>query len=119
MPIHHLAHHDGGARRRGRVHHGLRRVEEPVVGVRALDAHACFVAGDDLSPAQGRDGSVTTRMETALRAAEQVHQPALAERQSEQVGERRLQPFVRERLKGLEVRRHRVQPRAKGRAERG
>jgi hypothetical protein len=90
-----------------------------VVSVRALDAHAGLVAGDDLSPAQDRDGHVTTGTEPALRAPEQVHQPALAERQAEQVGERRLQPFVGERLKGLQIRRHRMQPRTEGRTARG
>jgi hypothetical protein len=100
------------------VHHGLRRVEQPVIGVRAFDPHAGLVAGDDLSLAQGRDGRVATRTEAALRAAEQVHQPALAEREAEQVGERRLQPLIRERLKGLQVRRHRMQPWAEGRAAR-
>lgn len=49
--------------------------------------------------------------EICLSAAEQVHVPTLAERQAEQVGERRLQPLIRERLKGLQLRGHRVQPR--------
>jgi hypothetical protein len=82
-----------------------------VVSARALDAHAGLVAGDDLSLAQGRDGRVTTGTEAVLRAPEQVHQPALAEGEAEQVGQRRLQPLVGQGLKGLEVRRHRVQPR--------
>ncbi len=82
-----------------------------MVSVRALDAHAGLVAGDDLSLAQGRDGRVTAGMEAALRAAEQVHQPALAEGEAEQIGERRLQPLVGQGLEGLQVRRHRMQPR--------
>ena len=40
------------------------------------------------------DGCVTAGTEAALRAAQQVHQPALTEREAEQVGERRLQPLV-------------------------
>jgi SRSO17 transposase len=51
-----------------------------------------------------------------LGAAEQVHQPALAEAQPEQVGERGLQPLVGERLVRLEVGGHRVQARAERRA---
>ena len=66
-----------------------------MVSVRALDAHAGLVAGDNLGLAQDRDGRITTGTEAALRAAEQVHQPALAEGEAEQIGERRLQPFVR------------------------
>ena len=89
-----------------------------MVSVRALDVHAGLVAGDDLSPAQHRDGRVATRTAAALGTPEQVHQPELAEREAEQVGQRRLQPLVRERLKGLEVRRHRMQPWAEGRAAR-
>lgn len=59
-------------------------MEQPAVSVRALDAHAGLVAGDDLSLAHHRDGRVTAGMEAALRAAEQVHQPALAEGEAEQ-----------------------------------
>jgi hypothetical protein len=51
-----------------------------------------------------------------LGAAEQVHQPALAEAQPEQIGERGLQPLVGERLVGLEVGGHGVQARAEWRA---
>lgn len=54
-----------------------------MVSVRAFDAHAGLVAGDDLSPTQQRDGRVTAGMEAALRLAEQVHQPALAEGEAE------------------------------------
>jgi hypothetical protein len=43
---------------------------------------------------------------------EQVHQAALAEREPEQVGERRLQPLVGQRLEGLETGGNRMQPRA-------
>jgi hypothetical protein len=65
---------------------------------------------------QRRDGSLAPGLEPALGAAEQVHQPALAEAQPEQVGERGLQPLVGERLVGLEVGGHGVQPRAEWRA---
>jgi hypothetical protein len=87
-----------------------------MVGGAALDAHAGLVGGDDLGPPQRRNGGLATRTEARLRAAEQVHQPALAEAEPEQVGQRRLQPLIRERLKGLEIRRHRVQPRPERRA---
>ena len=85
-----------------------------MVGVAALDAYAGLVRGDDGSPMQGRDGLVATRAKAPLRALEQVHEPALAEPQTEQVGQRRLQPLVGERLEGLEIRRHRMEPWAEG-----
>ena len=53
-----------------------------------------------------------------LRALEQVHQPALAERQTEQVRQGCLQSLVGQRLEGLEIRRHRMQPWAERRAPR-
>ena len=54
-----------------------------------------------------------------LCAAEQVHQPALAERPGQTDGKSvRLQPLVGQGLEGFEVRRHRMKPRAKRRAPR-
>jgi hypothetical protein len=74
------------------------------------------IGGHHLSTAQRRDGRLAPVLEPALGAAEQVHQPALAEAQPEQVGERGLQPLVGERLVRLEVGGHRVQARAERRA---
>ena len=51
MAVHHLPHHDGAARRGGRVHHGLRRMEDPMIGVAALDAHAGLIGCDHCGPA--------------------------------------------------------------------
>jgi len=58
-------------------------------------------------------------LEAALGATQHVHQPALADGQAEQVGKRRLQPLVGQRLKGLEVGRQRVQARSERGACRG
>ena len=38
VAVHHLPHHNGATCRGGRVHHGLRRMEVPVVGIAAIDA---------------------------------------------------------------------------------
>lgn len=43
-----------------------------------------------------------TGTEVALRPAEQVHQPALAKRQTEQIGDCHQQPLVGKRLLGVE-----------------
>lgn len=55
-----------------------------MVSVRAFNAQAGLVARDDLSLAQDRDGRVSAGMEAALRAAEQIYQPALAEGETKQ-----------------------------------
>jgi len=108
VPVHHRVHDGGGARRRGLVHHGVLAAEHPVVAGAALDPYSGFVRGHHLGTAQRRDGRLPPGLEPTLGAAEQVHQPALAEAQPEQVGERGLQPLVGERLEGLEVDGHRV-----------
>ena len=59
---------------------------------------------------------LATGLEAGLRTPEQVHQAALAEREPEQIRQGRLQPLVGEGLKGLEIGRHRMQPRAERRA---
>ena len=78
-----------------------------------------LVRGDHLGPAQGRDGALAPGLEPALGPAQQVRQPALADGQAEQVGQRRLEAFVGQRLVGLEVSRHRVQARPERGARHG
>jgi hypothetical protein len=63
----------------------LRRAEHPMVGVGALNPHPGLIRGDDLGPAQRRDGGLATGLEAGLRTPEQVHQAALAEREPEQI----------------------------------
>ena len=77
-----------------------------MVGVTAFDPHAGLVRGDDLGPAQRRNGLVALGPEGALRTAKHVHQPALADGETEKVGERALQPLVGQGLEGLEIGRH-------------
>ena len=84
-----------------------------MVGVAALDPDPGLVRGDHAGAAQGGDGVLAADLEPALGPAQQVHQPALADCQAEQVRKRRLQPLVGQRLVGLQVSRHRVQARAK------
>jgi hypothetical protein len=74
------------------------------------------VGSDHLGTTQRRDGRLTPGLEPALGAAQQVHQPALAEAQPEQVGECGLQPLVGKRLVGLEVGGDSMQARAERRA---
>ena len=89
-----------------------------MVSVAALDAHARLVRCDHRGPAQGGHGGRATGAEAPLGALKQVHQPALAEGETEQVRQGRLQPLVGQRLEGLQIRRHRMQPRAERRAAR-
>ena len=79
------------------MHHGVGRVEHPVISVAALDPDAGLVRGDHSGPAQGGHGGLATGTEAPLRALEQVHQPALAERQTEQVRQGCLQSLVGQR----------------------
>jgi hypothetical protein len=74
------------------------------------------VGSDHLSTVQRRDGRLAPGLEPTLGTAEQVHQPALAEAQPEQVGQCGLQPLVGERLVGLEVGGDSMQARAERRA---
>ena len=50
-----------------------------------------------------------------LRTAEHVHQTALADRQTEQIGKRPLEPFVGQCLESLQIGRDRMDPRAERR----
>jgi hypothetical protein len=74
-----------------------------MVGVAALDAHPGLVRGHHRGPAQRRARGFTAFHEPTLRPPQQVHQPALAQGEPEQVGQRRLQPFVGEGLEGFQV----------------
>ena len=74
--------------------------------MRALDPNAGLVGGDDPGPAQRRNRLVALAREGALRPAQHGHQAALAERETEEVGERALQPLVGQSLEGLEISRH-------------
>ena len=47
------------------MHHGLVAAEHPVVAVRALDAHACLVAGHHRGPAQSGERRLTARAKRA------------------------------------------------------
>jgi hypothetical protein len=105
---HRRLHHRGRPRRRGVVHHGLLAAEHPVVGGATLDPGPGLVGGDHLSATERRDGLRAPRLaipsgcaewnlwqtspglEAALGAAQQVHQPALAEGHAEQLGQCRL-----------------------------
>ena len=91
--------------------HCLLAAEHPVPAVGALDAHPGLVRRHRRRLPQPRQRRVPALGKTALGAAQQVHQPALAQPQPEQVRQSRLQPFVGQSLEGLQVRRHRVQPR--------
>jgi hypothetical protein len=116
MPIHHVADHNGAPCRRGLVDHSLGAAEHPMVSVATLDANAGLVRADHLGLAQLGDGDRSTVFEAALRAAQHVHQTALADLKTKQVSEGRLKPLVGQRLEGLQIGRHRVQLRPKRRA---
>ena len=119
MAVHHGAHHDRAAGRRGGVDDGLVAPEHPVVRVAAFDAHPGLIRADDACLAQPRYRVIAAAGEMLLRAAKHVHQAALAVRQAEQVGKRPLQPFVGQRLIGLQISRDRMDARAERRPLRG
>jgi hypothetical protein len=100
------------------MHHGIVAAEHPVVAVRALDAHARLVAGHHRGPAQSGERRLTAGGKPRLRPAQHGHQPALADGQPEQVGQRSLKPLIGERLEALQVDGRGVQPRAEGRRRR-
>src|SRR5829696_8669848 len=108
MAVHYRPDHRGGARRRGLMNDGVLAAKHPVIRVCALDPHPGLVRSDDRGPAQRRAGILAWGLELTLRPAQQVHQPALADGEPEQVGERTLQPLVGQRLEGLEVSCHRM-----------
>jgi hypothetical protein len=76
------------------VHHGLVAAKHPVIAVRALDPHACLVAGDDLGPTQGRESRLAAGSKARFGPAQHGHQTALTDREAEQVGEHGLKPLI-------------------------
>ncbi len=111
MPVHHGAHYDRAAGRGGGVNDGMVAPEHPVVGVAALDAHPGLVGADHPCLTQPRYGVIAATCKMRLRTAEHVHQTALADRQTEQIGKRPLKPFAGQRLEGLQIGRDRMDPR--------
>ena len=92
--------------------HGLGQAEDPAIGVAALDPHVGLVRGDHECRAKGRHGDLATGSEAPLRAAEQVHQAALAWGVSPNRSDSAAcSHSLRERLEGLEIDRHRMKPR--------
>lgn len=114
MPFHQLAHDDGAPGWSGAMHDSFVRSEHLLIGVRALDAHTCFVRGDDLRPAQVSIGRVALGHEGCLRPPQHVHQAALADPEPKKVRERALQTFEGQRLKRLEIGRHGIMRGPKG-----
>ena len=85
VAVHHRANHRGSSGQSGLMHDRLGRAEDPVVGVRALNPDASLIRGDHLSLTKRRDGADLPLSKAPLRPAKQVHQPALAEREPEQI----------------------------------
>jgi hypothetical protein len=99
-PGHHLVHDARGTVVVGLVNHRILTMENPVVGVRPLDANASLVAGDHASGAQNRLGLLRLFSEPRVGADEHVHQRALAHIKPERVVEQTAQPLVGKRLEG-------------------
>jgi hypothetical protein len=89
----------------------LGAAKHPMIGVRALNPDAGLVRCDDRSPAQCRHRLCPALGKAPPGPLQQVHQPALAERETEEVGQCGLQPFVGQGLEGLQIGGHGVQPR--------
>jgi hypothetical protein len=83
-------------------------MEHPVIGVRPLDAHARFIAGDDPGLAQDGQRLVGLDLERRMGTNEHVHQRALADAQAQHRPEHAAQAFIRHQLKALEIDRKRV-----------
>ena len=115
MPVHDLVHHAGAPRRGGVVHHRVLAAENPVIGVRALDAHARLVGRHHGGTPQGRQGGVAPGVEAGFGPAQHVGETALADAQAEQIGQRLLQTFVGQRLEGFQIHGRGVQARAERR----
>ncbi len=115
VPVHDLVHHARASCRGGVVHHRVLAAEDPVIGVRALDAHARLVGRHHGGTPQGRQGGVAPGVEAGFGPAQHVGETALADAQAEQIGQSLLQTFVGQRLEGLQVQSRGVQARAEGR----
>lgn len=115
MSGHRVAHDLGRTAELGGMDNGLGRAEHPLAGIAPLDPHARFVAGDNISTAQGCEGAISPGDEDRCRALEHVHQRALAEIEPQQVGKCALQAFVGKQLVRLEVEHQRMNAPAKGR----
>ena len=100
------------------MHDRILAVENPVVGVRPLDANAGLVAGDDPGGAKNGLRLLGLDLEPRMGADEHVHQRALAHAQPERVAEQEAQPLVGKRLKALEINRQRMNARPERRRRR-
>ena len=96
------------------MYHRFGAAEDPMVGVRALDAHARLVGRHHGGAPQGRQGRLTPGVEARLGPVQHLGQAALAVAQAEQVDERLLQTLVGQSLEGLQVQGHDMQARAEG-----
>ena len=83
MSVHHVAHHDGAARRGSGVNNRTIRAKDPVICVAVFDADTGLVRADDPRLAEFRYGVIAATRELLLRPAQHVHQTALADRQAE------------------------------------
>ena len=118
MAVENVAHDLRAAGERRAVDDRLLAAEHPVIGVDAFDARPCFIAGHEGRLAQERRLGALL-LERGLRALEHVHQRAFADGKSEQVVERRAQPFVREELQALHIDGKRMNARSERRAQHG
>ena len=116
VPLHHVPDHDGAARRRRVMDHGIVAAEHPMKRIAALDADAGLVRGDHFGLAEHRESIVALGHKSSLRPAEHVHQAALADGQSEEMVKGALQTLVGQGLEGLEIGGDRVEARAERRA---
>ena len=96
------------------MYHRFGAAEDPMVGVRALDAHARLVGRHHGGAAQGRQGRLTPGLKARLGPEQHLGQAALADAQAEQVEESLLQTLVGQSLKGLQVQGRGMQARAEG-----
>src|SRR5512136_69170 len=99
----------------GLMHNGVLAVEHPMIGVRPLDPHAGFVAGDDPGAAKNGLGLVRRELEPRMGADEHVHQCALADDEAESLAEQEAQALVGKGLKALQINRQRMDARSKWR----
>ena len=74
--------------------HNPIRAEHPVLGVDALDPHARLVTGHGVRRAQARQDRYSLPVERRPRPIKDITQRALADRQTKNISEHRLQPLV-------------------------
>lgn len=86
MPAHRVAHNLGGTAERGGMNDGIARAEHPLIAVAPLDPHPRLIARYNLRAAQGHKRIVAPGGKDRRGALEHVHQRALADIQSEQIG---------------------------------